>query len=205
MPTYDGPVDGNEKFDPSRLSAVAAQVKFKAAGDKKAELAIRPTVVPRDRRQPLPYLALLMELGSESEYQESSSKIRCTASEPLPDGKFEEYCDALDAAEKKLASRLKRKDTNNNNILNNLKKEVNDARTAIASCNRYSISVRGASRDVYGILDTANIANEFATLLSIIMPMPVHEHSTRQHMRPLERLSNESKHTDWMSEYVMVV
>ena len=119
MPTYDGPVDGNEKFDPSRLSAVAAQVKFKAACDKKAELAIRPTVVPRDRRQPLPYLALLMELGSESEYQESSSKIRCTASEPLPDGKFEEYCDALDAAEEKLASHPKRKDTN---ILNNLKK-----------------------------------------------------------------------------------
>ena len=203
MPTYDGPVDGNEKFDPSRLSAVTAQVKFKVAGDKKAELAIRPMGVPRDRRQPLPYLALLMELGSESKYRESNSKIRCTASEPLPDGKFGEYCDALDAAEKKLASHPKGKDTKNNSILDNLKKETNDARTAIASCNRYSISVRGASQDVYGILDAANIADEFATLLSIIMPLPANEHSTRQHMRPLERLSNESSHTDWMSEYVV--
>ncbi len=33
-----------------------------------------------------------------------------------------------------------------------LKKKVNDARLAADSCNRFSISVRGASPDVYGIL-----------------------------------------------------
>jgi hypothetical protein len=44
---------------------------------------------------------------------------------------------------------------------------------------------------------------EFATLLSIIMPLPVDERSTRKHMRPLERLSATSIHTDWMLEYVV--
>jgi hypothetical protein len=89
--------------------------------------------------------------------------------------------------------------------LEKLKKAANDARLAMDSCNRYSFSVRGISQDVYGILRDAHIEKEFATvtLLSIIMPSPLNERSTREHMRPLERLSAASSHTDWMSEYVV--
>ena len=71
------------------------------------------------------------------------------------------------------------------------------------SCNWYSLSVRGVSQDVYNILHDAHIEKEFATLLSIIMPLPVDEHSMRQHMQPLKHLSAASSHTDWMSEYVV--
>jgi hypothetical protein len=45
-----------------------------------------------------------------------------------------------------------------NIILAGLKKKMHDPRLAVDSCNRYSISVRGISPDVYGILRKANIA-----------------------------------------------
>ena len=75
------------------------------------------------------------------------------------------------------------------------------ARLAVDSCNRYSISVRGASPEVYGILREADIVKEFATLLSVTMPSPSNQDRTRQHMRPLERLGVASNHTAWVSEY----
>jgi hypothetical protein len=255
IPLYFGSVDPDSEFDPSRLSGGVGQVKFKVAGDQKAEAAIRPIGVPRDRQQPLPYLAILMELGNESHYKGNNSKIRYTTSEPPVDGKFGKLCDAWDAAVKTLESyrrqskqqketfeKLKkeakdarlamdscnryssdefgklcdawdaavktlesyrRQSKQQKETLEKLKKEANDARFAMDSCNRYSLSARGISQDVYGILRDAGIEKEFATLLSIIMPSPVDERSTRQHMRPLERLSATSSHTDWMSEYVV--
>jgi hypothetical protein len=202
IPLYFGSVDPDSEFDPSRLSGGVGQVKFKVAGDQKAEAAIRPIGVPRDRQQPLPYLAILMELGNESHYKGNNSKIRYTTSEPPVDGEFGKLCDAWDAAVKTLES-YRRQSKQQKETLEKLKKEANDARFAMDSCNRYSLSARGISQDVYGILRDADIEKEFATLLSIIMPSPVDERSTRQHMRPLERLSATSSHTDWMSEYVV--
>ena len=202
IPLYIGSVCPESEFDPSRLSVVAGQVKYKVAGDKKAGPAIRPMGAPRDRHQPLPYLAILMELGNESYYKDSGSQIKYAASEPPPDGKFETLCDLWDAAVKKLDNYGRRKKTKKD-TLEKLKKAANDARFAMDSCNRYSVSVRGVSQAVYGILRKANIAKEFATLLSIIMPLPADERSTRHHMRPLERLSATSSHTDWMVEYFL--
>jgi len=199
IPSYHGSVDPNSKFDPNLLSAIAGQFKNKVAGDKQAELAIRPIGVFRDPRQPLPYLALLMELGTESRFIENGSMIKCTASEPRADDEFEILCDALRNAEMELHA-YRRKMKMKKETLAKFREKVNDARLAADSCNRFSISVRGASPDVYGILEKANIANEFATLLSIVMPSPGGEHSARQHMRPLERLSKQA-HTAWMWEY----
>ncbi|KAF8343349.1 hypothetical protein F5887DRAFT_886857, partial [Amanita rubescens] len=48
IPSYHGSVDLDSKFDPSRLSAVVVQVKYKVAEDKQAELAIRPIGVHHD-------------------------------------------------------------------------------------------------------------------------------------------------------------
>ena len=198
IPSYHGSVDPDSEFDPSLLSAVVVQVKYKVAEDKQAELAIGPIGVDRDRHQPLPHLVILMELGNESRYNDNGSMIKCAASEPPADGEFGILCDAWNAAAEKLETYRREKNIQNE-TLEDLKKKTNDARLAVDSCNRYSISVRGASPHVYGILREADIANEFATLLSIIMPSDG-EHDTIKHMRPLERLSDPS-HTAWMWKY----
>ncbi|KAF8343352.1 hypothetical protein F5887DRAFT_1212486 [Amanita rubescens] len=201
IPSYHGSVDLDSKFDPSRLSAVVVQVKYKVAEDKQAELAIRPIGVHRDRHH-LPHLVILMELGNESRYNDNGLKIKCAVSEPPADGEFGILCDTWNAAAEKLETYRRGKNVQND-TLEDLKKKTNDARLAVDSCNRYSILARGVrSPDVYGILHTANIAKEFAALLRIIMPLPVDEQSTRQHMRPLERLSD-GPHTAWMSDYVV--
>ena len=87
--------------------------------------------------------------------------------------------------------------------LKRLQKEANNARLAVDSCNCFSISIRGDSQHVYDILRPARIDKEFASLLRIIMPLPLGEHSTRQYMRPLGYLSAGSRHTDWMADYVV--
>ncbi|KAK2464634.1 hypothetical protein APHAL10511_003327 [Amanita phalloides] len=172
------------------------QVKNKVAGDKKAELAIRPIGLPRNHHQPLPYLAMMMELGNESKYQDTHSKIKCEASEPPADGEFAKLYDSWKASTDKLEAH-DGKEKDQKNVLEQSQKQ---ARLAVDSCNRYLISVRGISRDVYGILQDAGIAEQFVTLFSILMPLPVDDFSTMKHMRPLERLS-ESDHTEWMVEY----
>jgi hypothetical protein len=195
IPIYIGSVAADTVFDPSRLSVVASQVKV--AGDKKAETTIRPIVIPRDLRCPLPHLAILMELGNE---ERKPLKIKPTASEPVGDGEFEELPDKLITAVKDPESH-KRQPKKLEADTERLKRKVKEARLAVDSCNRYSISVPGASGDVYGILSRANIVSEFAALLSITMP-PSNLDRTMQHMRPLERLGGASNHTAWMTEYV---
>ena len=70
------------------LWAVVGQVKNKVGVDKDAEPAIRPICVPRDRNQPLPYQAILMELGNESRYGDNGSRIKYATSESPADGVF---------------------------------------------------------------------------------------------------------------------
>jgi len=85
IPVYHGSVAANAVFDPSCLSAIAGQVKFKEPGDQKAETLIRPFGIHRDPHSPLPYLALLMELGNESS---EKSKIKTKLPEPPKQGNF---------------------------------------------------------------------------------------------------------------------
>ncbi|KAF8327857.1 hypothetical protein F5887DRAFT_924568 [Amanita rubescens] len=194
LPVYHGSVDPDSIFDPSLLSSIVAQIKFKTAGDGNAELAIRPIGVVRDLDKPLPYLAILMELGCEKSFKENGKKIKYLASEPLTDGTFRSLCEASTAAAMELKTNTAKE------AIKGLKKKANDAQLAVDSYNRYSISVRGASPDVYKILREAKIVKEFATLLSIVMPEGDAER-TRLHMRPLEHLSEESPHADWMWKY----
>ena len=74
-------------FDPSRLSGISCQVRFKVSGESQAESRIRPFGIPCDVHRSLPYLWLLMELGNESNY-EGCGKIKATASGPTTDGGF---------------------------------------------------------------------------------------------------------------------
>ncbi|KAF8816611.1 hypothetical protein BYT27DRAFT_7220522 [Phlegmacium glaucopus] len=167
IPLYCGSIHPDSNFDPAQFSAVVIQIKYKSAGDTNAEPAIRPIGVVRDHNgdQPLPYLAMLMELAAAEEY-EAHCRLKNTPKA----------------------------------ILTQCKKKAKDAQLAVDSCNRYSISVRGISVDEYGILREAKIADQFATLLSIIMPLHGKDKSTRKNMRPLERLSD-PPHIAWMSDY----
>jgi hypothetical protein len=78
---------------------------------------------------------------------------------------------------------------------------IEEARKAMDSCNRYAVFVHGATPDVYGILNRAGIAKEFATFLKVTMPSPTPEDMACQTMRPLESLADGSAHVDWMVEY----
>jgi hypothetical protein len=144
-----------------------------------------------------------MELGSESEYQ-GHGKIKATPSKPTSPNKFSELTTTLATAAEKYAVRLQEvgKDKKDPE-LRALKKALNEAQLATDMYNRYAISIRGASPEVYQILKTAEIANEFATLLDITTRVPGKEKATIQHMCPLERLEDGSNHTAWMAEYVV--
>lgn len=75
------------------------------------------------------------------------------------------------------------------------------ARQKMDAYNRYTIAVRGASADIYGILGTTNIETAFANLLQITMPPPTVEDEVPvcQHIERL--VGYESGHTAWMLEY----
>jgi hypothetical protein len=93
--TYKGSVTADSIFDIENLSAVVVQIKNKDRPDTKAGPALRPLGIPRRVGRPLPYIALLMELGNESRHRKSNSKIKVTAS-PLKDaGTFETHWSLL--------------------------------------------------------------------------------------------------------------
>jgi hypothetical protein len=82
-----------------------------------------------------------------------------------------------------------------------LKEGLSSAQLATDRYNRYTISVRGASPEVYRILKTTGITDEFATLLKITTRLPGMAKATMQHICPLEQLGDGSNHTAWMAEY----
>jgi hypothetical protein len=194
MVVYHGDIQAEAIFDPAMLSAVFTQVKFKNQADTTAEQAIRPIGLPRNLSRPLPYLALLLELGNESAHRTAHSKIKVTIPKHTAKDEFQKLTEDWLAA----AKTLRRKDPE----YTEKQKVVKEKRLAMDAYNRYSITVRGASPDVYGILRKANVERAFSTLLSITMPSPTVQDTTIQHMRPLERLGRESGHTAWMSKYV---
>ena len=63
VPAYHGPIGPDSIFDPSLLSVIVVQIKFKHDGDLNAELAISALGGDRDLDEPLPYLAIVMELS----------------------------------------------------------------------------------------------------------------------------------------------
>jgi len=142
-----------------------------------------------------------MELGNESNY-EGCGRIKATASGRTTEGGFSVLTAALATAVGKHAFRLHEVGGNKMDPkLKELKEMVSNTQQAADSYNRYAISVRGASPEVYRVLKTAGIADEFMTLLDITTRLPGNERATIQHMRPLERLGDGSKHTAWMAEY----
>jgi hypothetical protein len=198
---YSGPVADGSKFDPTMLSAVVVQVKNTIAGNKKAG-AVRPIGIPRDPCQPLPYIAMLLELGSESLYKESKSKREVNVPTPMGDVGFQELIDHYSTAVGDLRKYREGEVKKRKKVEAEMIKTIETRREAMDAYNRYSIFVRGASSDIYGILKTADIVDQFGTLLHVTMPSPDGLESSLQHMWPLERLGNDCAQTAWMLEYV---
>ena len=199
---YFGDISDEAIFDPAMLSGAIIQVKYRDNADTKAELALRPIGIPRDLCRPLPYLALLMELGNESFHRETRSKIKSLVSKPPSSNEFrdltEKWVDAV-----KTLQEYQQSETRNEIQFKKLKDDVKAMRLAMDCCNRFSVCVRGATSGVYSILNKADIAREFVTLLKVTMPSPTAQDSAIQHMRPLEHLGNKTHYTDWMSKYVV--
>jgi hypothetical protein len=82
-------------------------------------------------------------------------------------------------------------------------KRVKEERLAMDTYNRYTIAVRGASSNVYGILAKAQVEKEFETLPTTTIISPTAQDEAIQHMRHLERLGGGSGHTTWMSKCVV--
>jgi hypothetical protein len=136
-----------------------------------------------------------------------------SSSKPAPDGQFEKLTDEWIAAAKQLEL-LRKKKVGKKKVgkkkVAKAKEKVAEQRAVVAekrmamdSCNRFSIFVRGASPEVYGILREAGIANQFATLLNVARGSLSNEGNTLKHMRPYERLGNTSAHTAWTTEYAV--
>jgi len=206
MVMYTGSVAADAVFEPSNLSAGVFQIKYRSQAESKAESELRPIGVPRNLPHPLPYLAVVFELGDESAHV-SGSKIQVTASPPGMDSfstlrsnwmaavkDLEEYRMARQGSSKrkrgKDAEEIRLQDT------------VKDEQFAMDSYNRFSISVRGSSPQVYGVLCQADIVDEFATLLRVTMPQPSEDDFMIEHMQPAQHLGDASACTAWMLDYV---
>jgi hypothetical protein len=203
LPTYtfNDPIKVGDVFDPERQSACFVSVKLKTAGDLKAGNTLRPIGMPRSLTEPLPYIALHLELGCETTYRETQTKIVSRSSKPAPPGEFERLVDEWVAASKKL-EQLRKKKVRRTKLAKQ-RAVVGDKRTAMDSCNRFSIFVRGASRNVYGILKDAGIEKQFATLLNVVRASLSSDDDVIRHMRPYEHLGKTSAHTAWTTEYVL--
>jgi hypothetical protein len=89
MVVYHGDIKADAVFDPAMLSATFGQVKFKSGADTTTEQVIRLIGLPRDLSRPLPFLTLLLELGNESNYQITHSKIKVTIPKSAAEGEFQ--------------------------------------------------------------------------------------------------------------------
>jgi hypothetical protein len=199
---YHGSVSPDAIFDPNMIGGFVLQIKNKAEAATPAEKTVRPIGIPRDLDRPLPYLTLLMELGNESVYQDTRSKIKTTASQPPSYGQLRKLTNDWTAAVDELV-RYRSEPSPSESTIRKLRKDLESKQLAMEDCYRYSILVRGASSDVYGILAEAGIVTEFTTLLGITTSSPTPEAWAIQHMRPLKRLVDTSPYTAWMSEYVI--
>ena len=205
MVVYHGDINADATFDPVMLSAAFGQVKFKSEADTTAPQAIRSIGPSRDLSRPLPYLTLLLELGNESYHRTIHSKIKATIPKPAVKGKFPILTENWLAAATSLEDYLKGQPGKGRTdpTLIEKQEEVKNMRREMDAYNRYTITIRGASADVYGILRKAKIETAFATLLSTTMPSPTAQDEAMKRMRPLERLGGESGHSAWMSAYVV--
>jgi len=194
---YFGDLSPGAKFDVNQLGGFVIQVKNKSKSASPKERDLPPTGIPRDLDKPLPYLTCILELGNDSRHQDTKTKIKATVPEAPSPGRLRELTGDLLEAQEALQKYLKNPAATNTKIAE-LEEDVRSKRLLVERYYRYSVFVRGASAETYGILNEAGIAIQFGTLLSVTMPPPALEESAMQHMKPSLRLDEASPHTAWM-------
>jgi hypothetical protein len=201
IPFYKGSIEATAIFDPAALSGVVGQIKHKVKGDGEAGRNLSPMGIPFDPSSgPPPFLALLLELGSETFYRSTKSKIQHAKFVPNEQVQFRNLRAAWLTAQEKLTEHLSKKASKHE--LHELKVAAKEARQAMDRYNQWSIHARGASPEVYGILDKTKITTEFQALLGVTSPSPRESEPMVQQMLPLERLGSTSPYNAWMLQFV---
>jgi hypothetical protein len=196
---YFGSVSPGALFDLDKLGRFVLQITNKCNAAAPEEGNVPPVGIPDDLSRPLPSLTCVLELGNESTFEDTRSKIRTTASGPLSCEELRQLMGEWTAAVDELR-RYRKSESPTKTKVNELNEAIQRRRLAMEDCNRYSIFVRGASAETYGILDKANVAVPFATLLDVTMPSRTPEHWAMQQMRPSDRLDEASQHMAWMCD-----
>ena len=105
---------------------------------------------------------------------------------PLNAVMFETHWDEWESAVKKLGDYRIQKEEEQKKDKDTweakLEQEVEDAHMKMDNCNRFAIFVQRASPHVYGALNEAKIADQFAHLLRVTMPPPTPQHTTMKFM-----------------------
>ncbi|KAF8324209.1 uncharacterized protein EI90DRAFT_3076333 [Cantharellus anzutake] len=197
-PIYFGSVEPEDVFDPDKLSGLVVQVKYKK-GDTSAENNLRPAGIIRDRKAPLPYLALLMELGTESKYW-GIAMVTYQAPKHFQPSEYQELKAECESAWDNL-SQHKEEHPKDETVLKKLKAQAQGKQLEMDLYNCYLISARGASENTYPILRTAGITNEFKTFLDIVVPQASSKEPLIGHMRPLDCFGGDFPQSHWMSDY----
>lgn len=140
MVVYLGSVSADAIFDPDLLSDCVVQVKLQDMADTKAEPKMRHGVIPNDGS--LPYLAILMELGTESTHQATRTHFKVTTPKlTSDDSQFHQAVDEWTSAIADLKQHLENKTKKTDGRTQQLREDVKVKWLAMDACNRYSISV----------------------------------------------------------------
>lgn len=175
--TYNGSVDDDAVFDCDKLSACVIQVKLKKHPDTTAMRSLRPIGIPRSN-DPLPYVAIVMELGCKSVYRSPSNsekhQVQFLSPDAVSSADFVALREKRLSAKRKLDLVKKTKSTD----YQTRKKEFQVAQREEDRVNRYEIYIRGSTASTYGVLHSARIEKEFGAMLKMMemtMPVPIFE------------------------------
>ncbi|TFK71361.1 hypothetical protein BDN72DRAFT_877192 [Pluteus cervinus] len=150
-------------------------VKLKKDGDSAAKL--RPIGLPLGE-DPLPYLATLMELGTEQDFKTTQTRVKVTLPSP---GSYSSFLDAC----------------------YHTRKAYEEAKVQ-KKYNRFEIKARGSSAETYRILEIAGIEGAFSDILQRANPQP-HD-ATGRVPAPTPRkagpITARESHVAWMKNYI---
>ncbi|KAF8331025.1 uncharacterized protein EI90DRAFT_2996148 [Cantharellus anzutake] len=202
-PVYFGSVEPGAIFDCDQLSGLVVQVKNKTKeGDTDARNGnLRPVGIIRDPKNPLPYLALLMELGTESRHR-GGGLIKHSPPQHSQPSQYkrltEEYQRALDGL-----SRHREQDSKNTKHSKELEADVQAKELKKDFYKRHLISARGAGSKTYGILETAGIQKEFKDFVSIVVPQESFYEDEIAQMWPDPVGDDDDSQARWLADYVL--
>ncbi|KAF8491535.1 hypothetical protein JB92DRAFT_1266106 [Gautieria morchelliformis] len=200
--SYHGSIAPDAVFDPAFLSGLVVQVKLRKGTHAGRETTIQPVGIARDRLDPLPYLSLLLELGTQTQYHEGGWVALRVAerSEKNWSTLLSEWADSVKSvAEYEDGLRKAGKKKGKDKVGQQKKDKMKKSRAAMDAFKRYSISIRGT--DSYAVLNLPGWRQAFQTLLEVTERGEMGDELVQQ-MWPLRQLGDSTPHGVWMRTYV---